>query len=165
MRAHSLLYALLPGTLACTGSTPSPAPQSAAADVAGAEGVVRALYQTYLRDAPRPDLWTSGTLSKGLQGAWDQADKAPTPPPGFDVISAAQDDHLTDFLLETTATPTGARVVAHFKNFGAPTEVDWALIREGGAWKIDDVVSGGQDLRATLAGAAPDRRDDDLGSG
>lgn len=61
----------------------------------------------------------------------------------FDFLIAGQDWDLSRFTLtDDPATPKGQVVRAGFDN-GGPVEVRFYFVRQGGAWKIDDV----EDLR------------------
>lgn len=61
----------------------------------------------------------------------------------FDVLIAGQDGEPSKFTLtDEAATEKGQVVRANFDN-GGPVEVRFYFVREGGAWKIDDV----EDLR------------------
>lgn len=49
--------------------------------------------------------------------------------------------------LEETVDGDTARVVAHFDNFGQPTEVEWTLEQGAAGWQVSDVASTANDWR------------------
>lgn len=59
---------------------------------------------------------------------------------GFDPISATQDAELKKVTLKTDVLELNRAVVsASFMNHGQPTVVTYDFVKEGGAWKVDDI--------------------------
>ena len=58
----------------------------------------------------------------------------------FDPISASQDAELQKVTLKTDVLELGKAVVsASFTNHGQPTVVTYDFVKDGGAWKINDI--------------------------
>ena len=41
----------------------------------------------------------------------------------------------------STSSPGRAMVIARFTNFGESREIEWTLVKEGGAWKVSDIAN------------------------
>ncbi len=136
MRAAAFAFALI---VAFIG-------QSARAD--GPADVINRIYEHYLTTdstAPAPEQDTSH-LSKRLKDAFDAYDKNSSPEYvgalDFDPYIAAQDYELKDFgILSEQVAGDAATIVVGFTNFDYHTELTYSLVREGGAWKVDDIES------------------------
>ncbi|MFH1465984.1 MAG: hypothetical protein ABIO70_16485 [Pseudomonadota bacterium] len=61
----------------------------------------------------------------------------------YDPVVNAQDFQIADLAFESL---DGGSIRATFTNFGTPVEVTWVLVREGGVWRVDDLMSGGGSL-------------------
>ncbi len=90
-------------------------------------------------------------LSKRLSGALADMDKrtpaGDVPNIDFDVVSDSQDPDVHDLKISTESeSPEKAVVVADFKSHEDTerTVLRFELVREDGAWKIDDVAASGK---------------------
>jgi len=84
-------------------------------------------------------------LSRSFAVLWDKSD-AVTPkgdenPPGADPITDSQDPKVRDPQVVVEKRDAGTAVVAaSFRSWGDETRtVRYDMVREGGAWKIDDI--------------------------
>jgi hypothetical protein len=68
---------------------------------------------------------------------------------GFPVDAQDYDDAEIARTLKFEETVDGdtANVVAHFDNFGEPTEVEWTLVQKSAGWQVSDVASTANDWR------------------
>lgn len=144
--------------------TKAPSPAASAADPAA---IVRPIYDRYLPGAPEamfPNLEVQAPWSASLkQAILDQearfAAVTDADPEGidFDVFVNAQDWQIADLNVtaENVTPQQRALVRARFNNGGAAQEVDYDMVWEEGAWRIDNMHSGGPpdgwDLRALVA--------------
>jgi len=85
-------------------------------------------------------------LSRSFAVLWDKSD-AVTPkgdenPPGADPITDSQDPKVRDPQVVVEKRDAGTAVVAaSFRSWGDETRtVRYDMVREGGAWKIDDIA-------------------------
>ncbi len=143
----AVLIAGLP--LAACGSEPAGTTAEAAqgGDVAGAEGFVRDLYAQYddtpLGTGPEAEPWSART-----QALWNDNAQAAQGVGylGFDPVCNCQDWTklaITD-LTVTPAGPDRADAAVVFVNGEPPVTVRQTLklVREAGAWRINDIVWG-----------------------
>jgi len=157
IRMTTVACALLIGTplAACdTKGAGSAAPaaatapaQAAAGQAEGAEAFMRALYAPYVSDgdtAHAPEIWSART-----RALWADNARAADGGEGYmgaDPICACQDfDHFQ--LTSVAVTPTAPDRADAAVVFGAfadsePTRQTFKLVREDGAWRIDDIVWG-----------------------
>ncbi len=64
----------------------------------------------------------------------------------FDPFISAQDYEIKDVAIASeTVAGDQATIVVEFTNFDYQTELTYSFVREGGAWKIDDIASGNPD--------------------
>jgi hypothetical protein len=84
-------------------------------------------------------------LSRSFAALWDKSD-AVTPkgdenPPGADPITDSQDPKVRDPQVVVEKRDAGTAVIAaSFRSWDAETHtVRYDMVREGGAWKIDDI--------------------------
>jgi hypothetical protein len=108
--------------------------------------LIKAIYKTYTDIGPSdpgtPGL--PGVYSKRLQGLVDtDATETPEGMAGridWDVFVDGQDWQLTDLdIAAVSRSDAAAQVRATFKNFGAPRDMLFDLVRENGHWRIDEI--------------------------
>jgi len=92
----------------------------------------RALVDKYFTKATADLIWKDSTTSSGEVGALDG-----------DPLYDAQDTEIKKFLVgKASIAGTKATVPVTFTNFGQKKTVTFALVKEGGKWKIDDISYG-----------------------
>jgi Protein of unknown function (DUF3828) len=108
--------------------------------------LIKAIYKTYTDIGPgeggMPGL--PHVYSKRLQALIDKdASETPEGTAGridWDVFVDGQDWQLTDLdIKEVSRGDAAAEVRATFKNFGAPRDMLFDLVRENGHWRIDEI--------------------------
>jgi Protein of unknown function (DUF3828) len=109
--------------------------------------LIKAIYKSYTDIGPgapgTPGL--PGVYSKRLQGLVDKdATETPEGMAGridWDVFVDGQDWQLTDLDIAPVSRGSDAATVrATFKNFGAPRDILFDLVRENGHWRIDEIA-------------------------
>lgn len=123
-----------------------------------AEALVQSLYDPYLTGEGGPALEQTGKLSASLEALLEQEARRAAAlgelgAVDFDVVVNAQDWSLSELRLEARREGTQAKVVATFLNHGQPERVEWDLVQDGTAWRVDNVRPGNTDLRALLRAA------------
>ena len=109
--------------------------------------VIAKIYEPYLNpNADFTPLESNPHLSARLKGLVDEYDRKASPDEvgalDFDPFIAAQDYVLKDFSIKSQAiTGDTATVVVEFMNFDYWTELTYSLVRENGAWRVDDIES------------------------
>ena len=132
----------------------APAPAQVAREP---EAVVKSLYESTMKDPMRPGFGTKADLrllSKSLRTLWDKAEKKVNPTGkelgaiDFDIVSMSQDSNMASYTIATEkrdeqrATIVATYVVGpNHTHTGQKVVVNWDFLREGGAWKIDNVRS------------------------
>lgn len=120
----------------------------AAAPPGSTEVFIADIYKTYT-DNPHDDPGQAGgqnIYSKRLQALFDK-DGAETPQGevgrlDFDPFVGGQDWDISGLEVKETFRSGGeAQVRADFANFGDPRSILFSLVREDGAWRIDDITS------------------------
>jgi hypothetical protein len=115
--------------------------------------LITAIYQTYTIDNTPvvPDVY-----SRRLQAPLDT--DAKNTPPGdagtidWDVFVDGNNWELSNLRIALVArSDSAATVQASFDNFGKPRKLLFALIREQGEWRIDDISSMRQGARWTMS--------------
>jgi hypothetical protein len=103
--------------------------------------LIKAIYKTYEEDKAQP----KHIYSKRLQALIDKDEKET--PEGmvgridWDVFVDGQDWKLTELKITLISKSAEiAQVRAMFKNFGAPSNMLFDLVREDGRWRVDDVT-------------------------
>lgn len=92
----------------------------------------RALVDKYFTRATADLIWKDSTTSGGEVGALDG-----------DPLYDAQDTEIKKFLIgKASIAGTKATVPVTFTNFGQKKTVTFALVKENGKWKIDDIGYG-----------------------
>jgi hypothetical protein len=146
-------------SVACLLCTGAPALTQALAQTAREpEAIVKSLYEATMKDPARPGFGVTKAdrrlLTTSLRTLWDKAEKK-TNPTGkelgaidFDIVSMSQDPSIASYQLKTEKPDDQhATVVAIFvigpnhTETGQKVVVNYDFLREGGAWKIDDVRS------------------------
>lgn len=138
--------------LAACGPNKTPEATAAPAAAANATGgnpvaVIEPLYQPYLKEGQNPPDWRVAvpwTVETKALVEKEAAASAKTGDVGAidgDVIIAAQDWKISNLKisLKSPAADGKAVVEAVFDNLDAHTLVDWDMVIEGGAWKVEDV--------------------------
>ncbi len=107
---------------------------------------LRRLYDLYLtpRELGAPSEVGRPFVSKHLNELFAEDDKRSSADYvgnlDFDPFVAGQDYALKDFSIASEAVAGDtATVVVRFLNFDDPIELTYRLVREAGAWKIDDI--------------------------
>lgn len=118
-------------------------PASAADDPVG---VVRELYRVHgEQEKTKKQAWDSPHrerfFTRKLAALIARANARNEP--GFDFIYDAQDFQISDLVVVLGGTRGGASVQVSFKNFGKPQRLSYKLVREGGAWRVDEIYGGG----------------------
>jgi hypothetical protein len=146
-----------PSTAPVATSTAPQGPSTAPVATSGDDpvAVVRPMYEGYVGAGPSTAWPPRALLSTAFLAALDAQAREPNPTgipfPGFDPVVDAQDDEIADLRYEPHTTGDTALVDVRFTNFGQPETVTWVLVRESGAWKVDDLRTAKWDLRASLA--------------
>lgn len=134
MRLHVLAAGLFVAMTSMAAAQPFDTP----------EALLQAFYEPYFTDAFADD--ESGFRSEALNALYE-ADAQNTPAGelgalGFDPYVDGQDFQLSNLVIGAAEISGDAAIVAvSFDNFERPTVLTYELVREGGGWKIDDVVS------------------------
>jgi hypothetical protein len=119
----------------------------AAAQAAEPDVLVRGFYRAYEKAGAEPSATrlvrphASGRLG-GLLARDEQCAKKSREPCSldFDFIVNGQDFEIANVRIAPPAiVGEGASVTARFSNFGTPNEIVYSFVREGGAWRLDDV--------------------------
>ena len=136
------------GTAEPAAATTAAAATPAAADTAGAETFVRALFAAY-SDGPEAtgpeNQWSAGT--QALLDADGEAAQG-VGYLGADPICDCQDWqdlHVTSLAVTSTGADSADAAVVFVNGQGqggTPTAETLKLVRENGAWKVDDIVYG-----------------------
>lgn len=114
--------------------------------------VVEAIYAPYQSGGAQTDLkpFYSQRLIQ-LFDLYEQAERlqsvaysenAPTDLTGFNPFLPGRNAHLFDLVITDPVEIDGRALVSvRFQNFGHPTLLSLALVRESDGWKVDDVAS------------------------
>jgi hypothetical protein len=122
------------------------------------EAIVKSLYDATMKDAMEdvfgPNDKKRRYLSKSLDTLWKRADKKVNPKGEdvgaieFDVVSMSQDPNIKSYVLKTESRDEQRASVAaiytigdNHTHSGQQITVRYDFVREGGAWKVDDVRS------------------------
>ncbi len=122
------------------------------------EAIVKSLYEATKKDPARAGFGVTRAdrklLTKSLKTLWDKADRKVNPKGDevgaieFDIVSMSQDPSIASYQLKTEKPDDRhATVVATFvigpthAEKGQKVVVNYDFMREGGAWKIDNVRS------------------------
>jgi hypothetical protein len=127
------------------------------ADPNGPAPVVEKLYAPYLaKGGDTASALTTAPLTPSLKALIDKAgvygNLLNEPVLDFDPITFSQDMQITNVQAGQQGPASGDKAVARatFDNFGKHQEVLYDMRREGGAWQIDNIRSGKDDLRAII---------------
>ena len=112
------------------------------------EAFVRALYAPYVAGGPKDETPAPGQdpvysrMMNATIGADFRIAKGEVTSLNYDLICGCQDqgDFTLDSVVVTQGGPNAADAVVAFTNAGATTRQTLKLQREGGAWKVDDIV-------------------------
>jgi hypothetical protein len=135
------------GLLGCAKPVPAP------------EKTIEALYAPYLSHAADKgeSTWEkAGAYSKNFKAVIDRgfeySDLLNEPVIDYDPVANAQDYSLHNLHVEVDqpANAGKARVIARFENYDQQVTVGYDMVFEDGAWKIDGIRSGDQDLRKSI---------------
>jgi hypothetical protein len=129
------------------------------------QALVKAVYDAYTKADFNWDSYDEAALrSKALNDLFAK-DAAETPEGDigrldFDPYVDGQDYQITALkIAEPAISGDTASVEVTFKNFDQAEDLTYALVKEAGAWKIDDVVSHSKDnpysLKAILTAPMP----------
>jgi hypothetical protein len=149
------------GVLACAGSSapsPAPAPAAPAPGLASADDpaeTVRRVYELYQGKPTSPAPWlpaASAQLARSWGVATMEAEDACGVPAIYqsDVIVDAQDHQISAVQVKAKKAGEKATATARFENFGKPHSVEFDLVYEEGAWRIDDVRPTGASLQVRI---------------
>jgi Protein of unknown function (DUF3828) len=134
-------------------TTPAPAQAPREPDA-----IVKSLYQREKKNPMRPGFGVTkadhNLLTASLRTLWNKAEKK-TNPTGkelgaidFDIVSMSQDPNIASYTVvtekrdEQRATIVATYVIgSNHTHTGQKVVVNWDFLREGGAWKIDNVRS------------------------
>jgi hypothetical protein len=123
----------------------------------GPEAVVQSLYAPYLSHAAEngESQWDSAPVytrafKAEIERGIAYGNLLNEPVIDYDPVANAQEYSVSNLRLRSAANGAGARVVAHFDNLGEANEVEYDLVQENGAWKIDNIGSGTDNLRAAI---------------
>ena len=121
------------------------------------EAIVKSLYQLTMKDPSRAGFGTKADLrllTVSLRTLWNKAEKKMNPTGrelnaiDFDIISMSQDPRMASYTIATEkrdeqrTTIVATYVVGpNHTHTGQKVVVNWDFLREGGAWKIDNVRS------------------------
>ena len=160
---HALLLSIL--LLALTAFT-TPAPAQAPREP---EAIVKSLYEATMKNTMKAGFGVTKAerrlLTTSLRTLWDKAEKK-TNPTGkelgaidFDAVSMSQDPNIASYVLMTEKrNDQHVTVVATFvigpnhTHTGQKEVVNYDFLREGGAWKIDNIRSSIERKPWTLRG-------------
>jgi hypothetical protein len=145
-------------SLACAGVDGAPPPErapasvpapAAPAPVAPADSpadVIRSLYATYADDTARDPRWlpfASERLARTWRAAVEESRDACGVPAIFEsdpVVDAQDFGPIQDLQVEAQRDgKNAATATARFVNLGQPATVGFDLVRDGGAWRIDNI--------------------------
>jgi hypothetical protein len=120
--------------------------------------LAQALYKPYVEGGDVTHTLEQPVYSASLREALDRAATysrwLDEPVLDYDPLTGAQDFKVTDLkLTQQSAKRDATEVRAHFLNYGKPADVFLDMKREGEAWKIDDIRSGGESVREIIADA------------
>lgn len=147
--AAAIAVAIATGVVACgpaqppNGSTATQQTQETPAIAA-----VRALFDTYSKATIGPrgqevdwSAMRSARLAARFAALPARQLESDEPILDFDPVVAAQDWDITDLkLAEAPASDSARRVVtATFENFDEPRTIQFEMVEEGGAWKVDNI--------------------------
>lgn len=168
MRLARVLIALA-FAAALAACTPAPDGKSGPGAVADPAEVIRPLYTRYMTDPAATTFPTleeqapwSAPLRQALIDMEARSRDENEPILDFDPFANAQDWQIANVNVTTDSVVENNHAVvrASFTNGGAPQEVIYDLIWEGGGWRVDNMRSGGPpdgwDLRQ-IATQAPTR--------
>jgi hypothetical protein len=122
--------------------------RSALAD--GPADLINEIYAIYLKSngdgSALAEQYQGRFTSKRLDGLFDTYDKNSSPDEvgalDFDPFIDAQDYELKDFAIASEkVSGETATIVVNFTNFDRRTTLTYSLVREAGAWKVDDIES------------------------
>jgi Protein of unknown function (DUF3828) len=123
-------------------------------------GIVQKLYAPYLtKDGDTSTVLDNAPKTLSLMEVIDKAktygDLLDEPILDFDPIIAAQDGEISNVRVtrQGDKDAAAATVLAQFANAGRQDQVTFEFKREDGAWKIDDIKPGADDLRQLIADA------------
>lgn len=152
MLRRSIILGMVALVAACTPpqqKADAPPPASAAADPAE---TIRPIYARYMTDPATttfPALeeqapW-SAAMRQALIDMLARTEAGDAPALDFDPFANAQDWQISNVNVTTdSVVPESHAVVrASFQNGGSPQEVLYDLIWEDGAWRVDNMRSGG----------------------
>lgn len=145
---------------ACSEPTPPPADAPAAetgppgrqaiyaAQSEGPEAFVRALYAPYVAGGPKDVAPAPGQdpiysrMMNATIGADFRIAKGEVPSLNYDLICGCQDQgaFTLDSVVVTQVGANAADAAVAFTNAGETTRQTLKLQREGGAWKVDDII-------------------------
>lgn len=114
----------------------------------GPEAFVRALYAPYVAGGPKDATPAPGQdpiysrMMNATIGADFRIAKGEVPSLSYDLICGCQDQGVftLDSVVVTQGRPNAADAAVAFTNDGRTTRQTLKLQREGGAWKVDDIV-------------------------
>ena len=151
MKNASLLTIL--GFIFAAFTTPAPAQAAREPDA-----IVKSLYEREKKNPLRPGFGVSKAdlklLTASLKTLWDKAEKKANPTGkelgaiDFDIVSMSQDPSIASYTIATEkrdeqrATIVATYVIGpNHTHTGQKVVVNYDFLREGGAWKIDNVRS------------------------
>ena len=122
------------------------------------EAIVKSLYEAVMKKPTTPGFGAAPAhrklLTASLKTLWDKADKKANPTGkelgaiDFDAVSMSQDPNIASYVLKTEkrddqhATVAATFVIGpNSTDTGRKVVVNYDFLREGGAWKIDDIRS------------------------
>jgi len=146
-RKKIISAAIALGLLGCAKAVPPP------------EKTIEMLYAPYLSHAAEKgeSTWEKAPVySKKFKAALDRgfeySDLLNEPVIDYDPIASAQDYSLHNLKIEVDRQPSAgiAHVIAQFENYDHQTKVGYDMVLEDGAWKIDGIRSGDQELLKSI---------------
>lgn len=168
------LVAIAAAISACAAERP-PTPMAARsddADTTAAQAMLDSLYRRLSTDGDHDthQLLTAHGSRALVSALVADRDATPVGEVGrldFDPFSDSQDPLIRDVVVSAPARASGSAcaIVVRFDNAGTPTRIRFALVRENGEWKIDDMLALAPDgtprwrLRDLLAPPASDTPD------
>ena len=126
------------------------------------EKTIETLYAPYVSHAAEhgETSWDKAAVySKDFQSAIDRGFEYSLllnePVIDYDPIASAQDFSIKNLRIEVDRPESGgkAHVLARFENFDRTTTVGYDMILEDGAWKVNGIRSGDQELRKSIEDA------------
>lgn len=134
-------------------SAEAPAQASAAVEEeAAVQAVVASIYDTYVADVGSGARIPDGVETRGLRAAIAAASDPDMGGLGFDYYCACQDYGDVSYEMSGVAIDDDrATVAVDFRSFGQLTQMELRLLKEGGRWRVDDVIDPNGSLRAQLA--------------